>query len=617
MNGYMGKILRVNLTSGEISSEELSTAWAEQFVGGAGLAARYLWEYIGPDTDPLGPDNPLIFMTGPLVGTAAPSCGRHVVCARSPQTGFLGESHAGGFWGAELKFAGYDGVVITGKAASPVYLAITDGGAALRPADHLWGQDTYAAQHHIKEEMSDRRARVACIGPAGEALVKYAAIMNDHGRAAGRTGMGAVMGSKNLKAVAVLGRRKVPVADPEALKAALQDVLAFIEDDPSSIVFRLMGTSNAVILQADMGDMPSRHFAGGAFPDALNISGPVMSETILQRRSSCFRCPIGCGRLTAVKREPHAVPRVDGPEYETIASFGSLLDCSNLEGVTHANHLCNAYGLDTISCGVTIALAYQMFEAGVLSERDTDGLRLEWGDIAPAIALIPRIARREGFGAALAEGSLALARQFGVEDWAVHVKGLEVPMHDPRAIIGMALVYATSARGASHMDGDVYMVDLGQENAELGIYPGDRFEQSAEKVGTVIRVQNYNAFTNCLIACSNAFYGSHRWRAMLAAVTGREVSTEGLLAIGERVYNLKRAFINRLGADRSHDRLPTPLLTPLPEGGTEGNVPDMEFLLPEFYRQRGWDWESGRPLFDKLRDLGLNDVANELWRNAL
>ncbi len=616
MNGYMGRLLYVDLASGDTHSESLDAAWAEQFIGGAGLAARILWEHITPETDPLGPDNPLIFMTGPLVGTAAPSCGRFVVCARSPQTGLWGESHAGGFWGPELKFAGYDGVVITGKAPGPVYLVITEDEAALRAADHLWGQETYETQRHIKEALGDRRARVACIGPAGEALVKYAAIMNDHGRAAGRTGMGAVMGAKNLKAVAVLGHKQVPVADPEALNRALRDVLEFIEDDPSSIVFRLMGTANGVMLQADMGDMPSRHFAGDTFPDALDISGPIMSETILQRRASCFRCPIGCGRRTATTREPHAVPGIDGPEYETIASFGSLLDCSNLDGIAHANHLCNVYGLDTISCGVTIALAYQMFEAGVLSERDTDGLRLEWGEIAPAIALIPKIARREGFGALLAEGSLALARQFGVEDWAVHVKGLEVPMHDPRAIIGMALVYATSARGASHMDGDMFMVDLGQENAELGIYPGDRFEQSPEKVDTVIRTQNYNAFTNCLISCSNAFYGSHRWRAMVAAVTGRDISPAEVLAIGERIYNLKRALANRLGATRSDDRLPAPLLTPLPEGGTEGNVPDMARLLPEFYSQRGWDWDSGKPFFDKLQDLGLNYVANELWRSA-
>jgi len=616
MGGFMGKILRVDLTTGDIHSEDLNLAWAEQFIGGAGLAARYLWEHCGPETDPLGPENPLIFMTGPLVGTAAPSCGRFVVCARSPQTGLWGESSSGGFWGPELKFAGYDGVIITGKSAKPVYLTITESGVRLHPADHLRGLDTYETQRLIKEEVGDRRARVACIGPAGESLVKYAAIMNDHGRAAGRTGMGAVMGAKNLKAVAVLGHKKVPVADPKALNEILQDVLAFIQEDPSSMVFHLMGTANGVMLQADMGDMPIRHFAGSVFPNALDISGPIMSETILTRRSSCFRCPIGCGRRTAITHEPHAVPGVDGPEYETVAGFGSLLDCSSLEGLTHANHLCNVYGLDTISCGVTLALAYQMFEAGVLKEKDTGGLRLEWGDIRPAIALIPAIARREGFGALLAEGSLALARKFGVEDWAVHVKGLEVPMHDPRAMIGMALVYATSARGASHMDGEMFMVDLGQENAELGIYPGDRFEQSPEKVDITIRTQNYSAFTNSLIACSNAFLGSHRFRAMVAAVVGREISPQELLTIGERVFNLKRAFINRLGADRSHDCLPAALLQPLPEGGTEGHVPDMESLLPEYYRQRGWDWAAGKPTLDKLRQLGLNEAANELWRSA-
>jgi len=616
MGGTMGKILRVDLTTGDIHSEDLNAAWAEQFIGGAGLAARYLWDLCGPETDPLGPDNPLIFMTGPLVGTAAPACGRFVVCARSPQTGLWGESNSGGFWGPELKFAGYDGVIITGKSPKPIYLAITESGASLRPAGHLWGLDTYETQQRIKEETGDRRTRVACIGAAGESLVKYAAIMNDHGRAAGRTGMGAVMGAKSLKAVAVLGHKAVPVADPQALNEVLQDVLAFIQEDPASMLFHLMGTANGIMLQADIGDMPIRHFAGGVFPNALDISGPIISETILVRRSACYRCPIGCGRRTSLAREPHAIPGVDGPEYETIASFGSLLDCANLEGVTHANHLCNVYGLDTISCGVTLALAYQMFEAGVLKEKDTGGLRLEWGDIRPAIALIPAIARREGFGALLAEGSLALARKFGVEDWAIHVKGLEVPMHDPRSSIGMALVYATGPRGASHMDGDVYMVDMGQTQAELDIFPGDRFDQSPEKVGTVIRLQNLHALTNSLISCSNAFFGSHRFRAMYAAVVGRDMSPQDVLTIGERVFNLKRAFINRLGADRRDDRLPAPLLRPLPDGGTEGHVPDMESLLPEYYRQRGWDWATGKPTLDKLRELGLNEAANELWRNA-
>ncbi|MBC7260031.1 MAG: aldehyde ferredoxin oxidoreductase family protein [Chloroflexi bacterium] len=614
MGGYMGKILRVNLTTGDIRDEDINPDWAAQFIGGAGLAACYLWEHLTPDVDPLGPENPLVFMTGPLTGTAAPSTGRFVVCARSPLTGLWGESNSGGFWGPELKFAGYDGIVITGRAPEPAYLAVADGKATLRPAAHLWGLDAYETQRVVKEEMGDRRTRVACIGAAGESRVKYAAIMNDHGRAAGRTGMGAVMGAKNLKAIAVLGHGKVPVADADALHAAVQDIAAFIQEDPASQVFRLMGTANGVMLQADIGDMPSRHFMGGVFPNALDISGPTMSETILQRRASCFRCPIGCGRRTAPTRDPWATPAVDGPEYETIASFGSLLDCADLEAVARANHLCNVHGLDTISCGVTLALAYQMFESGVLTERDTDGLRLQWGDLGPAIALIPRIARREGFGALLADGALALARRFGVEDWAVHVKGLEVPMHDPRANIGMALVYATGPRGASHMDADIYMVDLGQEQAELGIFAGDRFDQSADKVGVVIRMQNYHAFTNSLIACSNAFYGSHRWRALYTAVTGRDLSPDDLLLTGERVFNLKRAIANRLGATRDDDRLPPILLKPLPEGGTEGHVPDMDTLLPEFYRQRGWDWQTGKPLFDKLVNLGLNGPANELWR---
>ncbi|HIP96300.1 MAG TPA: aldehyde ferredoxin oxidoreductase, partial [Anaerolineae bacterium] len=479
MNGYIGKLLRVDLSSGTIEDEPLNPDWARQFVGGSALAARYLYDLITPQTDPLGPENPLMFMTGPLVGTTAPSCGRYVVCARSPLTGIWGESNSGGYWGPELKFAGYDGIMITGRAAYPVYLWIKDGVAELRDAGHLRGQDSYQAQESIRQELGEPKARVACIGPAGENLVKYAAVMNDAGRAAGRTGMGTVMGSKNLKAIAVRGTGSVPLADEEAFRDYVRRARKEIQEDLVTEILRLMGTAGSAEMLMMFGDMPSRYFTG----DEMNVTpigGATMAETILVKHAACYRCPIACGRLTDIS-ERYGLSRVDGPEYETVAAYGSLLLVDDLPAIAYAHHLCNRCGLDTITSGVTIAFTYYLYDQGVISARDTGGLELHWGDIETAIRLTEMIAYREGFGDLLAEGSLAVARHFGVEELAVQVNGLEVPMHDPRASFGMAVNYATGPRGACHNQGDMYLVDQGQQQEELGIVMGDRFESSAEK----------------------------------------------------------------------------------------------------------------------------------------
>ncbi len=608
----MGKLLLVDLERGRIEAEELNMEWARQFVGGSGLACRYLYDLVDADTDPLGPDNPLIFMTGPLVGTRAPSCGRYVVCARSPLTGIWGEANCGGFFGPELRFAGYDGIIVTGQAAQPVYLCIREGQAELRDAAHLWAQDTYQTQTTIQEELGDKRLRVACIGPAGENLVKLAAIMSDQARAAGRTGLGAVMGSKKLKAVAVRGHEKVPLFDEEAFREAAKEATEIVRHDFATEMYRIAGTAFWVDTALMMGDMPVKYFTRDFFEEGAALSGATMAETVLTKRSACYRCPIGCGRVIKIEEGPYRLAEGDGPEYETLATFGSLLLIDDLAAVATLNRLCNAYGLDTISAGVTVAFAYRLFEQGVIDQQETDGLVLEWGDPEGAMALVKMIARREGFGAVLAEGTRAMGTRYNRLEEAAQVKGLEIPMHDPRAFFGTALSYATSPRGACHMQGNGgYGVDMGMAVEELGILPGDRFGLE-QKAIVAARAQDWRALYNAMIMCQFANPPVANILALLNMATGWELRVDDLLPLGERIFNIKRALNCRLGLTAADDHLPEIVLRPL-AGDTEGHVPDMERLLADYYQYRGWDPDTGQPKADKLLLLDMGRVAEDLW----
>jgi len=608
MNGYMGQILRVDLTSGRLWDEPLHEAYARTFVGGSGLAARYLYEMVDRSTDPLAPESPLLFMAGPLVGTAMPSAGRYSVCALSPLTGIWGEANSGGFFGPELRFAGYDGILVTGRAAQPVWLSIVEGKAELHDAGALWGLDSYATQERARQALGEPRARVACIGPAGERLVKLAAVMNDAGRAAARTGMGAVMGSKNLKAVAVRGSATIPVADAEALKAVAQEVTAFSKEDMASQSIRLAGTAGAVDVALMFGDLPIRYYQQGEWEEAGKLSGVLMSELYLNRNRACYRCPIGCGRET--RAPSYGVDRADGPEYETLGGLGTLVMVSDLEAVIYAGHLCNLYGLDTISMGSTIALACELAERGLLKPADTGGLEVRYGDAGLVHRLIELTARREGFGALLAEGSAALAERCGVPELAAVVNRLEVPLHDPRAFHGMAVTYALSPRGACHMEGDMYGLDMGQcSSPELGIEPGDRFDTSEEKGRIAARQQAWRNLYNALTLCQFQNPGVEPLLRAVNAVTGWEWQAEDLLAAGKRIVTLKRLLNLRRGLTRACDRLPDLLMKPLAEGGTEGRVPDLEALLAGAYAEYGWDPATGRPAEETLASLGLADLA--------
>lgn len=610
MSGYIGKILRVDLTAHDIRDEPLDEDVARAFVGGSGLGARIVYDMIDDDTDPLGPENPLVFMTGPLVGTPMPSAGRCSVCALSPLTGIWGESNTGGFVGPELRFAGYDGIVITGRAADPVWLSVVEGEAELHDAGGLWGRDSYATQEGVRDLMGEPRARVACIGIAGENRVKMAAVMNDHGRAAGRTGMGAVMGSKNLKAIAFRGQRKVPLANPEDFKTVVREIIAELDENMATAAFRMAGTAGSVDILLMYGDMPIRYYQRGEWERASDLSGVLMTERYLNRGTTCYRCPIACGRET--RAPSYGLEKVDGPEYETLAALGTLVTVNDLEGVIYAGHLCNVHGLDTISTGATIGLACEMFERGILTETDTDGLEIRYGDVKTVHRLIEMIARRQGFGDILAEGSAAAAERFGVPELAVTVNRLEVPMHDPRAFSGMAVTYALSPRGACHMQGDMYGVDLGQcPVPDLDIPPGDRFESSEGKGRIAARQQAWRNLYNALTLCQFQNPGVERLLAAVNAATGWDLQAEDLMTLGKRLVTLKRLLNLRRGLTGADDRLPDLLLDPLEEGGTNGTVPDLDLLLAGAYAEYGWD-ATGSPTPRALKELGLDFVAEDV-----
>ncbi len=603
MYGYMGKILRVDLSAAKAWDEELNEVYARDFIGGSGLAARYAYDVVHADTDPLGDENPLIMMTGPMVGTAMPSAGRFAVCALSPHTGLWGEANSGGFFGPELRFAGYDGLIVTGRADRPVWLSVVNGQATLHDASDVWGLDSYTTQTEIRAHLGESRARVACIGPAGENQAAMAAVMNDHGRAAGRTGMGAVMGAKHLKAVAARGRANVPVANPDALKAIVQQILGDLDEDMAAMSMQLAGTAGYVDMGLMYGDVPIRYFQEGTWDPAADLSGVLMVENYQNRSRACYRCPIACGRET--RAPDYGADKVDGPEYETLIALGSLMCVSDQQAVIYAGHLCNLYGLDTISTGSTIALACELFERGLLTTEDTGGIEVRYGDTQMVHTLIHMMAKAEGLGALLAKGSDALAKHVGAPELAVTVNGLEVPMHDPRAFSGMAATYALSPRGACHMQGDMYGVDMGQgPPVELGVMPGDRFDSNEEKGRVAARQQAWRTLYNALTLCQFQNPGVARVTDAFNAITGWGIDPQALMTLGMRTVTLKRLLNLRRGLSPASEHMPALLQRAL-EGGTEGHVPDVEALLRGAYAEYGWDRETGAPLPETLEALGL------------
>lgn len=613
MYGYHGKILRVDLSKREMKDIELKEEDVKKFIGGAGLAAKLFYPTMTKNLDPLGPENPLAFMTGPLTGAPIPGAGRYTVCAKSPLTGIWGEANSGGLFGVGLKFAGYDGVIITGSSKKPVYFYVHEGGTEIKDASHLWGKGFYETRDTLKEEVGEKRARVAAIGQAGENLVRYAAVMNDHGRAAGRCGMGAVMGSKKLKAVVVHGTKRPEIADPDGLKEKIKMAEIPITDI-GNLTFRAFlpkyGTMGYLDMAMYLGDAPTKYFTKSTFPDD-KVDGWTLKEKYYVKPVACYGCPVGCGRLT--KYDQHGIKEVDGPEYETTVALGPCCMNLDLDSIIHANHLCNDYGMDTISAGVSIAFAMYLYEKGVLT-KEKAGMEIKWGDGRTVVNLIEKIAKREGVGDMLAEGVKRMAERLGVtQDEAAHVKGLEIPMHDPRAFFGDAVSYATGPRGACHLKGDYYLVEQGAGVIEAGVSSGDRFESSENKGAMAAKYQNFRELYNSLTLCEfPTLLGTPTNLAnLLNAVTGWEFDGKAIMMAGERIFNIKRVINLKLGVTKEDDKLPKIAVEPLSEGSSSGKSPDMETLLRGYYRERGWDPETGKPMKEKLVELELSEITGE------
>lgn len=602
----MQPILHIDLSSGNIEKLPISQEWEQKFLGGASLAARILYEDLVVELDPLSPDAPLLFLNGPLSGTTGPAVGRFVICAKSPATGLWGESNCGGFWGPELRMAGYDGLLLTGKARRPVYLWINDDQVEVKPAGHLWGLDTYQTQEAVTREVGERRARVASIGVAGERLIPYALILCDHGRVAGRTGMGAVMGSKNLKAVAVNGTRDVPVANLDLYNQVRSNANRELREDSVSQVARELGTASVADYFDYLGEMPKRYFKRAKYDAELKITGSDMAETILDGVSTCHGCVIACGRVVRLGDGK----RRKGPEYETLVGFGPNLWINDLEFVTLMGELCDRYGMDTISLSNTIGLAFTLFDLGIISQEDTGGLDLSWGDQEVVEQLIHMTAQREGFGELIAGGALSLGRRYQAENEAVQVNGLEVPFHDPRGFSGMALVYATSPRGACHNQSDYYFVDVGKAEPELGLeFYGPK--GGAEKAANVARHQDWRTLFNSLVMCIFSNVPPATMVELVNSACGWELTIDDLMKIGERGWNLKRVINQRLGLTGKNDRLPNALLVPFEDANDVGGdfVPEFVEMLEAYYLARKWDPKTGLPTAGKLEELELDWVS--------
>ncbi|MEM2341675.1 MAG: aldehyde ferredoxin oxidoreductase family protein [Candidatus Bathyarchaeia archaeon] len=610
VGGYAGKILRVNLSKGSFTVKDLDLSLMRSLIGCLGVASKIMLEEVDPSVEPLSAENKLILATGPLTGSTAPAANKSAVISRSPLTGIWGEAIFSANCGIELKRAGYDMIIVEGKSEKPVYLWISDGVVDIRDAGSIWGMDTFTSCEAIKGDLGERDAAVACIGPAGERLVRLAAIISDNGRAAGRCGLGAVMGSKKLKAIAIKGSQRINVADQDMLNRLRSEIIETVRERMKP--FSDYGTARGVVAFEEMGNLPVKNWTKGRFPGAEKISGMRMAETILAGRKACFACPVACGRYVRISSGKYAPLEGYGPEYETIAALGSLCMNDNLEAIAKANDLCNRFGLDTISVGATISFAMECYERGIITRDDTDGIDLVWGNDEAIIRMIELIGLKKDFGAILGEGSMRATNIIGrgAERYAMHSKGLEIPMHNPYRFKEMGLQYATSERGACHLRGLSMLPARGVLIPDLGFdkkIDGFSIEGKAHLVKVM---QDACRVIDALGICKFiVFFGGiplRRVAELYTAVTGWETTLEDLMRAGERIWMLQRAFNVRMGVRRKDDTLPKRFLEePMCEGAAKGQIVELEPMLNEYYSERGLD-DEGKPKIEKLRELSLD-----------
>lgn len=614
-NGYMEKILDIDLGSGKIETIDFPEDVKKQYLGGSGLAAWYLNKETDPAAiDPLGPENTFVLLTGPVCGTPVYSSSRYEACAKAPLTGVWGEANSGGKVAQDLKSAGYDGLILRNAADKPVRIFVSEEKVEIAAAGQLTGKDAYDMEQVLKSEYGDKVNFVG-VGPAGDKMVPIAALMNDgvDGRAAGRGGLGAVLGSKNVKAVVVAkGSLSTPVNDMEGLKASIREHSQNMKELTEGL--REFGTAGVVTPNEESGDLPIKNWAQGSWSEgARKIDGPTMNRTILTKRYHCGRCAIGCGRIVKVEGGPYAVPEGPGPEYETLAMIGANCLIDNLEAIAKANELCNRYGLDTIAAGAAVAFGMEAYDRGLISRKDTDGIELIWGNADAMIEMIKAIGENRGFGQVLGQGVRKAAEIIGgnAAEFACHVKGMDLPAHDPRARFSNVLGYTTCNRGACHLS--VFGMDF-----ESGVKPPegigyDKAQDPYEVDGKAkfsIVMQDLMSVFDALTVCKFVVFGGVgvpslvKW---LNCITGWDYDGDALLKTGSRIFNLKRLYNNRLGISRKDDVLP-PRLTNFARdaGGSKDRIPPQGQLLSDYYRLRRWN-EFGEPLPELLQDLGIGD----------
>lgn len=598
MYGWMGRVLRVNLTAGTITKENLNPELLHNYIGARGLGTKIFCDEVDPKVEPLSEENKVIFMTGPLTGTLASSGSRYNVVTKGVLNGTIAASNSGGSFGPELKYAGYDGIIIEGKAKEPVYLWINDEHVELRSASHLWGADVVTTVDTIKAE-TDEEAKVACIGPAGENLVKFACIMNEYNRAAGRSGVGAVLGFKQLKAIAVRGTGGIKVADRAGFKEAALDARRKLKEHPvTGAGLAAYGTNVLINILNEHGGLPVKNFSEAAvFPNAEKISGEYQAEKYLVRNKGCFGCSIACGRVTRIKEGPFK-SFGEGPEYEATWAFGSNLGIDDFEAISKANFLCNELGLDPITMGGTLACAVEMVQKGIIPRDKAD---LNWGDGAMLVEMVRKTAYREGFGDELAEGSYRLAEKYGHPEFSMTVKKQELPAYDPRGQQGIGLEYATSNRGGCHVRGYMTSPEV------LGVPEKVDPDATEGKPELLKLFQDLTALVDSAGICLFVTFGIGlpEIAEQLRTATGLNISDEEYLRAGERIWNLERLFNLKAGFSKKDDTLPERLLKePMKGGPHAGNVVKLDVMLPVYYKVRGWD-ENGVPTEEKLKELGL------------
>jgi aldehyde:ferredoxin oxidoreductase len=610
MYGWHGRLLRVNLTDGTLREEAIPDEESRKYIGGRGVAIKYLLEGMDPKADALSPENLLIMATGPLTSTPAPTGNRYMVVCKSPLTGALANSNSGGVFPTMMKRSGYDLYIFEGRAPRPVYLYVDEGKAELRDAGHLWGKDTHQTEDIIRAETAED-VTVACIGPAGENLALIAAIINDKHRAAARSGVGAVMGAKNLKAVAARGTQKPELYDEKAMRAVVREAVGQLSADiKKGSAMRIYGTSYVPDVTNEAGILPTHNFQFGQFDGAHKINGPSLRENFLIRHTGCFACPLACARLTEVKGEiwgEKYAGQGEGPEYETIGSLGSACGIDNLAAVTRANYTCNELGLDTISTGLTIACSMEMYTKGILSEADI-GRPLPFGDADGMLDMLPLAAHRRGFGDQVAEGSWRLATRYGHPEMSITAKKLEFPSYDARGLKGMGLLYATSNIGASHMAGDTAYTELFGVGKKLDglTYDGKaELTKHFQDVFTLIDAAGLCVFVALRYTLDTANgYIPTRITDIINHATGSSYTPDSLLQAAERVYTLERLFLTKAGMSRADDTLAVRMSEPMPAGPIKGETFELERLLDDYYLARGWD-ANGIPTMERLEKLGI------------